>query len=394
MPTRRVLPAVLVVLVAVGAVAAGVRAQPEDPAAARQKYMALAAEVQALFASKDYAGAEAKCREMIALVPRDPSPTYNLACALARQGKTADALAALEKAVELGFDDTAHIKADEDLASLRTEAGFVQLLAAAEEARKAELDLLYEEGEEIEGVRTVEGDPEGGLRWRLRISPEAGAEKKHRLVVWLHPSGGSMNAIVEALSPDLVAAGFALLVPTAKRWMSWSGEEAKALEEKTLPDVAKVEGVDASRPVLMGFSAGGQMALEMWAADPGRYGALVLDAAYPIDAAAYGRGEVRARSLPEGEARRQVPMYVLVGAEDGGHRLWKQVEEPWRTAGVPLTVVYVPRGRHEWLLRGEQKPAFLAWLREVGAGKTPGAPAPTPAGETTKPEPEPVPAPR
>jgi hypothetical protein len=28
-----------------------------------------------------------------------------------------------------------------------------------------------------------------------------------------------MNAIAEALSPDLVAAGFALLVPTAKRWM-------------------------------------------------------------------------------------------------------------------------------------------------------------------------------
>ena len=48
----------------------------------------------------------------------------------------------------------------------------------------------YRPGKEIAGVKTGEDFPEGGLRYRLRMDPEATAEKPNKLIVWLHPSGG------------------------------------------------------------------------------------------------------------------------------------------------------------------------------------------------------------
>jgi len=331
---------------------------------ARARFTALGREVRAAFAAEDYETAAAKCREQIELAPSMSGPHYNLACALARTGKKEEALASLRKAVELGYDDAAHLRSDPDLESLREEAPFAEIAAAAEKAAKEALERLYEPGEEIDEVATREGNPEGGLRWRLRIAKDAGKENVQRLILWLHPSGGSMNRVVEALSPELTKRGFALLVPTAKNWTSWSGADAKKLLGRTLEDVAKVEGLDAQRPLLMGFSAGGQMAINLWAEDASQFGGLVLDAAYPIDTEAYRRREIRPIDLPEGDAKKSVPIFVLVGDRDGGHRVWKQVEVPWTEAGVPLEVIYVAGGRHEWLLRGEQKTAFLTWLEK------------------------------
>ncbi len=333
----------------------------------RAALMALEQEVHAAFAAQDYDTAAEKCREQIALAPSQSNPHYNLACALSRMGKKEKALGSLRKSVELGFHDADHIQSDEDLAALRGEESFAEIVAAARKAAQEAIEKLYEPGEEIEDVATHEGDPEGGLRWRLRIAKDAGPEKRQRLILWMHPSGGSMNRVVEALAPELAARGFALLVPTAKPWMSWSGAEVEKLLGKTLEDVGKIKGLDVSKPLLLGFSAGGQMALSLWSEDPSRFGGLVLDAAYPIDAGAYQRGEIKAIDLPAGEAKKSVPLFVLVGDQDGGHQVWKQVETPWSEAGVPLTVIYVPGGRHEWLLKGEHKTAFLEWLAKLDA---------------------------
>ena len=57
---------------------------------------------------------------------------YNLACARARLGETKRALAALEAAVARGFGDAAHMRRDEDLASLREREEFRRLLARLE----------------------------------------------------------------------------------------------------------------------------------------------------------------------------------------------------------------------------------------------------------------------
>jgi predicted esterase len=344
---------------------------------AKKQAEELESEIGELFAAGKYEEAAEKCRAEIALVPEQFGPQYNLACALARLGKKDDALAALTKSVELGFEDPEHMKVDEDLANVRDEKPFADLVAkAVENDKKAEAGT-YDPGIAVPGVKAIDRAPEGGLRYRLLV-PEGAAAKPRRLLVWLHPSGGSMNDLIAGHSPGWMKQGYAVLVPTQKRWRGWTDADAKRLVEKTLPDAATIDGVDAKRPVLMGFSAGGQMALELWRKDPSRFGGLVLDAAYPLDAEAYARGERKTVEPPAGDAVKSVPVFVLVGLADGGHKLWKDAEEPWTKAGVPLTVKYVPDGKHEWLLRAELLLEFEKWLADVAAGKLPGA-APTPA---------------
>jgi hypothetical protein len=58
-------------------------------------------------------------------------------------------------------------------------------------------------------------------------------------------------AIVEALSPCLVAQGWALLVLTQKSFAGWSEDDAQRLGI-TLADVAGQKEVDVRRPVLLG----------------------------------------------------------------------------------------------------------------------------------------------
>jgi hypothetical protein len=108
----------------------------------------LEADIAALFQRGDYAEAEQRCRDAVELIPHDANGYYNLACALARQSKTDEALTSLEKAVELGFNDVAHLKTDEDLAGLRDQERFQKV---------------------IERAATAKPDPQRG--WRYHVEP-------------------------------------------------------------------------------------------------------------------------------------------------------------------------------------------------------------------------------
>ena len=89
------------------------------------------AAMQSLFNAGNYLEAERACAQLIALVPHDPVGHFNLACALNRQGKDDRALQSLSKAVELGFNDVEKLQRDADLASLRGDDRFTELLARA-----------------------------------------------------------------------------------------------------------------------------------------------------------------------------------------------------------------------------------------------------------------------
>jgi len=335
-----------------------------DPAARAHE------EMQRLLKERSYEKAAEACRRLVHLAPHEAAPHYNLACALARLGKTQEALAALEMAALKGFDDPGHMRQDDDLASLRGEPRFARCVQRAEEVARANAPS-YEPGVDVKGVRTVEGTPEGGLRYRLRISPTASAERPDRLVVWLHPAGGSANQVVEPLAERFTKLGYALLVFTQKEWRFWSPADIAKLTEKTLPAVAKTPGLDASRPVLMGYSAGGQAALALWQARPGAFGGLVLDAAYPVQPTPAG---LALMPLPEHPAARRTPFFVLVGANDRGAELWRKAETAWREAGVPLTIRYVPDKGHEWLFGPKELDDLAAWLAGLKAAKPPAAP--------------------
>jgi tetratricopeptide (TPR) repeat protein len=58
-------------------------------------------------------------RRLVILLPHDYLAHYNLACSLARQGMTIEAIEELARAIELGYDDFGQLEVDPDLASLR-----------------------------------------------------------------------------------------------------------------------------------------------------------------------------------------------------------------------------------------------------------------------------------
>jgi len=84
-----------------------------------------------LFAQRKYAEAEEQLRAALERMPSDAYGHYNLACALARQGRDDEALATLRKAVELGFSDAAHMVRDVDLRSLRADSRFLEIVKAS-----------------------------------------------------------------------------------------------------------------------------------------------------------------------------------------------------------------------------------------------------------------------
>lgn len=73
----------------------------------------------ALATDGDFEGALPLFEEMALRQPDSFVPQYNIASALAQLGRTDAALDALDRALELGFDELAHLQNDPDLESLR-----------------------------------------------------------------------------------------------------------------------------------------------------------------------------------------------------------------------------------------------------------------------------------
>lgn len=210
----------------------------------------------------------------------------------------------------------------------------------------------------VPGITVLERAPAGGLRYRLHLSASASSAAPDRVLVWMHPSTASFNRRVEPLAQGFLQRGFALLVPIDKQFQDWKGSEANQLMSRTLPDVAEVPGINARRPVLMGFSAGANMALNLWAAAPGYFGGLVLDCATPR----FLEGDLSLSRPAPSPALAETPILVLIGANDTAAPAWSYEAPAWRSAGVPLTVRVVPDKGHAFLLEGGPLDELHAWL--------------------------------
>jgi len=200
------------------------------------------------------------------------------------------------------------------------------------------------------------------------MAADATEARPSKVLLWLHPSGGPYLEKVEELASIFLKHRLALLVITRKdSFQGWTRNDALKLFGVTLPEVSGIAGIDSRRPILMGFSAGGQLALKLWHIRPADYSGVILDAAYPFET--HPDGEQIPLDLPATEGVTSVPIFVLVGAKDKGAALWRKTGRTWGKAGVPLTIRYVKGLGHEWLFGDEETAALDAWLSGLpGAG--------------------------
>jgi tetratricopeptide (TPR) repeat protein len=77
-------------------------------------------------------------RRLVRLRPFSARAHYNLACSYALLGRAEDAFAALDRAVECGFDDPEHFTKDPDLSSLHDDPRFKALHGRVREAARPE----------------------------------------------------------------------------------------------------------------------------------------------------------------------------------------------------------------------------------------------------------------
>jgi len=68
-------------------------------------------------------------RKLVKLQPENSTAHYNLACSLALSKRKADALRALQEAINRGYTDYDWMSQDSDLQSLQSSPGFKELLA-------------------------------------------------------------------------------------------------------------------------------------------------------------------------------------------------------------------------------------------------------------------------
>ncbi len=84
-----------------------------------------------LMGRKDYKRAEVYLKRARLFAPKNNSLAYNLACALARNGKKDEAVKQLAESVKLGFKKFEHMRNDSDLDTLREHPGYKKIVDPA-----------------------------------------------------------------------------------------------------------------------------------------------------------------------------------------------------------------------------------------------------------------------
>jgi len=74
--------------------------------------------------------------KLVRLRPGDPLVHYNLACSFSLLGRFNESLNSLEKAIDLGYDDLAHLVNDSDLDCLRDDEGYKVLINKLKKSSK------------------------------------------------------------------------------------------------------------------------------------------------------------------------------------------------------------------------------------------------------------------
>lgn len=143
----------------------------------------------AAFDRKDWAAAEAALRELIPFDADNFVPWYNLACALAMQGKADDAMKMLDQSIARGFSDRMQLETDPQLAAVRGTDRYKSLLTTwdkqLDRRGQSNLDLARKVFTSAETAAKYSIERDVGLRisYLSAFDPKLFAEAKSQLTL-------------------------------------------------------------------------------------------------------------------------------------------------------------------------------------------------------------------
>jgi len=108
------------------------------PPTSREELIALYQKAIELLQSGKYKEAIEAYEKILKVRPNDATALYNTACAYSLMGDKENAVKSLEKAVDAGFTDLAHIKDDTDLDNIRKEDGYKKIIEKLEKSQPPE----------------------------------------------------------------------------------------------------------------------------------------------------------------------------------------------------------------------------------------------------------------
>jgi predicted esterase len=158
--------------------------------------------------------------------------------------------------------------------------------------------------------------------------------------------------------------GFALLVPQDKDFAAWTSRDVAELFGGVLPAAAQRYGLSLEQPLLIGYSAGAQMALHLWHRAPEDWAGLILVAGAPQLTGASKASEV---TFDDAWRFAGTPVFSLVGEHDPSSGKWRSVLDKWKKAGVPLDFRQVPNVDHQWCVGPFETERIDRWLGALPA---------------------------
>lgn len=199
--------------------------------------------------------------------------------------------------------------------------------------------------------------------------PKPQGDRKAAMVVWLHGQGqsGDEKVLAEYKQP-LLEAGIALLIPHTKDPGIWEANDTGRLVD-TLKAVAKASGrIDPKRTILMGYSAGGQLAFALARALPQQVAGVVVMSALPM----VNTGGRQQLWVPDAKLKDSMRFFLIVGDQEDTRVAMRRVEAVYRARGLSVALKEMPDVGHSYAA-GLQD-VLAPWMKSVAAGEKPDDP--------------------
>ena len=262
--------------------------------------------------------------------PADPAEAkraYNLACGHARAGRADAAIAALDRAADLGFAFSATLARDRDLDPVRAHPRFAEVAAKVKANNARALEAF--EVVAAERAKVLVFPP-----------PKADPARPAPAIVALHGRGDTAAAFARPWRRVAEQLGAVLVVPEglnpAGGGYDWGVvEQGSHLVRRAIAKARTEAAIDPSRVVLAGFSNGASQALILGLQEPESFAGILSIA---------GFYDERVAPVPAG---RRLPRFaILNGERDAEAANNRRAAAALRAAGAKVRLEIYPGVGH------------------------------------------------